>query len=183
MATKLLGLSGYAQAGKDSVASFLVENYGYTRISFADPLRAALYALNPDIEPEWETPWRVQNAVNGVGWDRAKVEYPEIRALLQRLGTEVGRKLFGENFWVDLAMKQVKDGGKYVFSDVRFPNELISIKQQGGEIWRITRPLVTAVNRHESETALDEYVMDALILNDGSISDLHDTVVTAFTFL
>jgi dephospho-CoA kinase len=39
----LIGLSGYAGAGKDEVAKILAE-CEWRRASFADPLRAALYA-------------------------------------------------------------------------------------------------------------------------------------------
>jgi dephospho-CoA kinase len=39
----IIGLTGYAQSGKDTVANILVENYGYQRVAFADPIRALLY--------------------------------------------------------------------------------------------------------------------------------------------
>ena len=32
---EVIGLTGYAQSGKDTVASILVEKYGYRRIAFA----------------------------------------------------------------------------------------------------------------------------------------------------
>ena len=43
----IIGLSGYAQVGKDTVANILVEHYGYTRIGFADIIRKAAYILDP----------------------------------------------------------------------------------------------------------------------------------------
>ena len=38
----IIGLTGYAQAGKDSVANSLVQNYGYTRVAFADKIKELL---------------------------------------------------------------------------------------------------------------------------------------------
>ena len=45
----IIGLSGYAQAGKDTVAQMLVEDYGYTRLGFADIIKKACYYLDPII--------------------------------------------------------------------------------------------------------------------------------------
>lgn len=166
-------MSGYAQSGKDTSAKFLIE-LGYKRVAFADTLRDALYALNPVVELDWEQEdprfnamgERVQEVVDKYGWDNAKVGVPEIRALLQRLGTEVGRNLFGENFWVDQAFRKVD--GPTVFTDCRFPNEAEAIKAAGGEIWRIVRPGTSPVNAHPSETALDGWSFDRYIMNGGT---------------
>ena len=48
----IIGLSGYAQVGKDTVAQILVEEYGYSRIGFADIIRNACYRLNPIVTLE-----------------------------------------------------------------------------------------------------------------------------------
>mgnify|MGYP006283771541 FL=1 len=42
----IIGLTGYAQSGKDTVASLLVEHYGYERVAFADKIRSFLYEMN-----------------------------------------------------------------------------------------------------------------------------------------
>ena len=46
----IIGLSGYAQSGKDTVAKVLIEEYGFTRIAFADKIREFLYDLNPQVK-------------------------------------------------------------------------------------------------------------------------------------
>jgi hypothetical protein len=43
----IIGLSGYARSGKDTVAELLVLNYGFKRMAFADGIRESLIALNP----------------------------------------------------------------------------------------------------------------------------------------
>ncbi len=177
--TRLVGLSGYAQSGKDTAARVLMEHFGFQRIAFADKLRDVLYALNPVVEwvdrapMGWNRPQydrdSVQDVVDRKGWERAKQEHPAIRELLQRLGTEAGRKVLGESVWVDAAMSQVVPGGRYVFTDVRFPNEYDAIKAAGGEVWRIERAGTAAVNRHPSETALDGFVFDRVVYNSAGL--------------
>lgn len=186
MASKLIGLSGYAQSGKDTTANILIDEFGFTRVAFADALREALYSLNPIVRhvSKMSGGWdiRVQDFVDEIGWDRAKVQEPEIRALLQRLGTEVGRNLLGDNIWVKLAMAKVQEiPGPVVITDMRFPNEYDAVAAYLGERWRIERPGTEPVNAHPSETALDGYPFDEYIKNEGSLDDLYDQVVLAMT--
>ena len=163
----IIGLSGYAQSGKDTVAELLCLNYGFKRISFALPMRDAIYTLNPLVDGGN----RVADLVNEYGWDVAKAN-PEVRRLLQVFGTEVGRNLFGERFWIDQAFKRAEEYQRVVFSDVRFPNEAKAILQRGGDVWRINRHNHTAVNGHTSEHAMDNFLFKHVIYNDGTLDDL-----------
>ena len=171
-----VGLAGFARSGKDSVGAVLVAN-GFVRRSFAAPMRVVLARLNPLVE-----------SVNGVmplmdalylfgGWEGLKVRAPGVRGLLQRLGTDVGRDLFGEGFWVDQAFRGLESGVSYVFTDVRFPNEVEAVRARGGVVWNVVRPGVGAVNGHVSELALDGVVFDATVVNDGSLVDLEGKVL------
>lgn len=177
---ELIGLSGYAGAGKDEVAKVLGD-CAWRRASFADPLRAALYALNPIITGDGAP--RLRHHVDVHGWDYVKRNHFEVRSLLQRMGTEVGRNLFGADFWVDQAFRGIeRDGGtRYVFTDCRFENEAQAIRERGGRVWRVTRPGIEAVNAHPSETALDLYDFDSHIDNDGTLDDLHERVLAELT--
>jgi len=167
----IIGLSGYAQSGKDTVAELLCLNYGFKRISFALPMRDAIYTLNPLVE----STNRVDDLVDEYGWDVAKA-HPEVRRLLQVFGTEVGRNIFGENFWIDQAFKRAAEYERVVFSDVRFPNEARAIQEKGGDVWRINRHNHTAVNKHTSEHAMDNFMFKHVIYNDGTLNDLSDEV-------
>lgn len=167
----LIGLSGYAQSGKDTAAAVLRE-VGYERIAFADILRSAVYALNP-LMPNGE---RVQDVIDEMGWDEAKVNFTEIRTLLQKMGTEVGRNLLGENIWVDAALAGLDNSRKYVITDCRFPNEANAIRERGGIVIRIARAGVTKANDHPSETSLDNYDFDAILFNDGTLEDFRNEI-------
>ena len=41
----IIGLTGKIGSGKDTVADFLVENYGYTKVGFSDVMYDAVCAL------------------------------------------------------------------------------------------------------------------------------------------
>lgn len=168
---EVIGLSGYARSGKDTIGTALVA-LGFQRASFADYIRSALYALNPQVAGDS----RVAELIDAHGWEHVKVAHPEVRSLLQRLGSEVGRDMLGENVWVDLTFKNMPDGSKIVVTDCRFPNEADTIRRLGGEVWRVHRPGFTAVNAHPSETALDDWDFDQHFYNDETMEDLHEKV-------
>lgn len=194
MTPHLIGLSGYAQTGKDTVGQLLVQEWDYQRVAFADSLREMLYALNPMVDavidtslidvPEWGlTTFAVQALVDEVGWERAKAapasegsEQWSVRAYLQRLGTEAGRDILGDDIWVKTAHRKVQaaqfKGYDVVITDVRFPNEYAAVLKGGGQVWRITRPGITPATAHVSETALDDFHFDVTIDNSGSYDDL-----------
>lgn len=174
----ILGLSGYARSGKDTVAEYLVEKYGFVRMAFADPMREALAKLNPWIDfGGLRIP--LSEALRITDWDGIKDESTEIRSLLQRMGTEVGRSMFGEDFWVDYALKKAEESGheRIVFSDVRFPNEAEGIKSfAGNKVWRINRPGTEPANSHISEHALDDYEFDLYINNAHTKQHLFEAI-------
>lgn len=168
----------------------LVEEYGYTRIAYADKLRDFLYALNPIVgdafDGDWvkvPTPIRLREVIDEYGWDGYKeTEYvSEIRPLLQRLGTEAGRETLWDSIWIDAAFHDLDPNGKYVITDARFPNEAKAIYDRGGEIWRINRegnsPAVMPDGTvHRSETSLDDWDFDMIITNRGSLERFHAVI-------
>lgn len=173
----IIGLSGYAQSGKDTIAKHLVENYGYNRVAFADLLRQALYNLDPVITDLPELPGvHLASTVDHLGWELTKQSSPQVRRMLQRMGTEVGRNMFGSDFWVEQAFKNVYSGSKTVFTDVRFPNEYHKVKSYFGKVFRVEKPGIEAVNAHISEMALDNFDFDGVILNNGSIEELNKQI-------
>jgi hypothetical protein len=172
-----VGLSGWARSGKDTAAKYFIEELGHIRVSFADPIREALSRLNPYVDCGVEfraTP--LSWVVNKVGWEDAKEFCPDVRRLLQRFGTEVARELWDEDFWVNAAIRSAPDGSKIVFSDVRYPNEADAVKKLGGYVIRIERPEVGPANKHTSETALNDYDFDEVVVNDGTIKELNDKI-------
>jgi hypothetical protein len=105
-----------------------------------------------------------------------KERAPGVRVLLQRFGSDVGREMFGEDFWVEQAFKGLGDED-VVFTDVRFPNEAEAVRGRGGVVWNVVRPGVGVANGHVSECALDGFVFDETVVNDGSLLDLEVKVL------
>lgn len=171
----IIGVSGYARSGKDTVADHLVDQYNFSRVSFAAPMKKAMYILNPIVSSDSIGNFRYKDLVDVYGLDKAKENTPEIRRLLQIFGTEVGRSMFGENFWVDLALKNA-GSENIVVTDVRFKNEADRIKSMGGQIWRVNRTSVKPVTGHISEIDLDDYNFDYVMQNDYSIEKMYKKI-------
>ena len=108
-------------------------------------------------------------------------EYPEVRRLMQVLGTEVGRNLFDPEIWVKLAESKILSQlsvGNTVVTDVRFPNEARLIKKHGGVLVRISRPGFGPVNEHVSDRASENWTYDHVLENDSTIEVLHEKMKT-----
>lgn len=174
----IIGLSGYAQSGKDTVAKYLVEKKGFERVAFADPIRNLLYELNPIIGIVSNEPIYLRNRVDSDGWDKTK-QLPEVRRLLQELGVGA-RNVIDSDIWVAAALRQMGDVDQnYVVTDVRFQNEATTLRLIDAKIWRVERIGVDAVNSHTSEHDLDNWEFDSYIHNNGTLEDLEFTVQTA----
>lgn len=176
MSTALIGLSGYAGVGKDTVAAILAEAL-FTRVAFADTMRDALALLNPGVRTSPTSVAPLQVLLQEHGWENAKRQWPEIRRLQQVFGTEVCRALFGEDCWVKIGISKAHAVQRAVITDVRFPNEFAAIKASGGVVWRINRHGHGPVNAHPSETALDDAPFDWHIWNNGTVEDLRRQVL------
>lgn len=193
---EIIGLSGYARSGKDEAAKVLVNEFGFTRVAFADKLREVLYALNPVVgvdvgkfdlrghgimhdQNEVSQIWtRLRDLINAVGWEGYKETRfgSEVRGLLQRLGTEAGRQTLWDTIWIDAAFNGT-DADKIVVTDARFFNEFDAIRERGGKIWRIEREGVGPANDHPSETeAVDYPYFEEVLLNNDTVEDWHNKI-------
>jgi hypothetical protein len=188
-APEIIGLAGYARSGKDTVAGIIHRLYGHTVLSFSDILREFLYAqkhvhlpvVQPSYDPDTPSPAPVAVSLNEVvdryGWEGARERFPLIRDLQQTTGTEAGRNVLSQSLWLDAWTNRVQErGGNWVNGSVRFPNEAEAVKAVGGKVYRVVRPGIKAVNEHPSDTALDSWRYDDIIINDGNLIDLEGEV-------
>lgn len=147
----VIGLTGRAGAGKDAVADVLVRDHGFTKMSFAAPVKAMVRELDPIVGysvyvcdcgnlndcPIDAVEVKVSDLYDGYGYDDETVkESPygeEVRRLWQRFGTDVMRAE-DKDYWVDKAAKAVLESteDRIVFTDVRFPNEAAMIDSLSG---------------------------------------------------
>lgn len=172
----LIGLySPEPQSGKSTVATLLQGKYCFTTKSFATPIKRMVTDLlySSGIGPELVTDYmghKKEETIPEIG--------ASFRYLAQTLGTEWGRRLVSNNIWVDAAMGNLEDR-LVVFDDVRFPNEYEAIREEGGQIWRITRTGTGTRTRHESEGLLEGREFDEEINNDGTLLTLERAVEQA----
>jgi hypothetical protein len=140
----IIGLTGLAQAGKDTAAKYLVENYGFTRRAFADKLKQFCYFINPEL----------REAVDSVGWESAK-RIPVFRRFLQDVGHNA-RVIFGDDFWVDQILSKTDsediEDQNIVITDMRYANEFNRVNWFEGWTIRVNRPGLELVNNHVTET-------------------------------
>jgi hypothetical protein len=173
----LIGLTGFAGTGKDTVRAML-QDAGYTGFALADPIRSMLrdLLLKSGISDQYiESRDLKEITIPSLG-----VSY---RHMAQSLGTEWGRSM-DSDFWLRIAgsylHKQQDAGGThFCVSDIRFANEAQWVRERGGVIWRIDRPDAAAVRFHASEYAQLSIQPDLIIPNHGTVGDLHRVVVDA----
>lgn len=152
----IIGISGRKQAGKTTLADYLVAKLdaGLTptsSFSFADRLKDVV----------WEF-WIQPIADDYADWNNDKFKNTKhpcgltYRELLQKVGTDWFRQLWPEVWLENLSFYMWKYGpsGHFIIPDVRFPNEVKWIQDKGGKVLRLTRTPFPD-DTHESETALD----------------------------
>ena len=198
----IIGVVGFIGSGKDTIADYLVGFHGYRRDSFAGTLKdavAAVFGWDRELL-EGRTPearaWREQVDT----WWAKRLDMPKLtpRWVLQYWGTEVCRRAFHDDIWIAaLEARLSRRSDDTVISDVRFPNEIASIRNAGGKIVWVKRgelpywydsamaanqqvqsavAYLQAQGVHVSETAWVGTKFDAEIDNNGTIEELYTSV-------
>lgn len=154
----ILLVSGKAQSGKDTFASYLPD---YRKYAFADKLKEYAYKL---------------------GWDGIKDD--KGRKFLQDLGTAC--REYNPDIWVKMLCNILSNESKYphriIITDCRYYNEIDLMQKWGlhngykSTTIRIERPafsndLSEETRYHSSETALDNYAFDH-VFYDSSKAEL-----------
>lgn len=156
---KVIALSAKSKHGKDFTAKYMkskLESMGERVLitHFADLLK---YICE-----------------NFFDWDGKKDEYG--RTLLQHVGTDIIRQEMPD-YWVDFIISILKlfpnEWDYILIPDARFPNEIEKMKENfdtiSVKIFRqnFTNDLTEEQQNHSSETALDDYKFDYILINDG----------------
>ena len=174
MGIKLIGITGKARSGKDTFARALVEEHGFTRMAFADPLKIAAAAAFG---------WPVEKVLFDDEFKQYRCPVWEItvREALQKMGTEAMKGTFGKDFW---AIRWAIDYGRImnkcsvVVTDVRVEHEAAVLRSEGAVIVHLSRKgdgLAGAEAAHSSEQGIAfDPKHDIRIENNGTLDDLYN---------
>ena len=139
----IVGVCGFIGSGKDSIADYLTNFYGFRRESFANSLKDAVAQVFG-----WDRTMLEGRTKQAREWREQRDEWwserlgMEItpRWILQYWGTEVCRKGFHDDIWIAALENKLRNSkDDIVISDCRFPNEIASIKNAGGIVIRVVR--------------------------------------------
>ena len=193
----IIGICGFQSSGKDTIANFLIEKYGFQKLSFAGALKEVVSIMFgwPRDKLEGLTPedraWR--NNVDP--WWANTLGIPQLtpRYVLQYFGTDLFRKHFHPDIWVKIMenklLQLTNTNSNIVISDCRFENEFNLITKYGGEIIKVYRNLPYWFNDYQQGAAVEEAKTlhiselgwirincDYEIMNDGTLEDLQNTI-------
>jgi hypothetical protein len=172
----LVGITGKAGSGKDTVGDYLVKSHGFKKIALADPIKRLVkdvFVL--DDHTVYDRDAREQPLLNWPQWT--------VRKLLQYIGTEMFRNNIDDAVWVKSLWYRIQGDreSNYVCTDVRFPNEHQFFRDNAkkGEFicLKIIRPGCNGnvgLVGHVSEAY--DLPGDHEIVNDGSYQDLYNKV-------
>jgi len=148
---KIVALSGWKRSGKDMVADYLVQNHGFQRISFADPLKESVAKkfglsrasmddqalkemplLDMPVSPQDAFTRNVCEFMRGEFRDQDGKRYGDggpdsqmywTRRALCILEGSTSRAA-DSDFWMKQAVAKMDPTGKYVIADLRYISEI-----------------------------------------------------------
>ena len=154
--------------------SQLLENFGACKIyAFADVLKEfavdvlglehnQVYGTNEEKNSPTHLLWENMPTGNNKGPMTG-------REVLQYFGSDICRKMY-ENIWFDACIRRIRKDNPdlALISDVRFPNEIKGVQDEGGIVFGLPRDIVNGKDTHSSEQ-VDLSLCDYL-LPEGDIN-------------
>lgn len=160
----LVGISGKMRSGKDTVANYIEDTYGFEHLKFSMGIKEVYKKYN-------------YIDSNGV----------KPRQAYQDLGQGI-RSILGENVWVHYTLGQYDPSKNTVISDVRQDNEFNALKELGALIILVKTDEDTQRERlghlgegcdetlnHETEH-ITESLADVVIYNNSSLEELYQKI-------
>lgn len=128
---RVIGLSGEARVGKDTVATMLVSGYGYKPIAFADAMKLSAGHAFGIPKKDWERYRNKPHPNTGM----------TMRKLWQKFG-QLMREQFSRTIWVDIVRRKLESDSsqRWVVTDLRQENEYEAVHAVGGLIVHLERP-------------------------------------------
>lgn len=171
---RIIAICGAKRVGKDLLANYISNKYGYKKIAFAEPLKQCVKGLfnfsseqlgDGDIKDVVDERWGIapRKAMQFFGTEMLQYK-------IQELLPDVDRKFLAYSL-----VSKMRNDVPYVISDMRFLHEYEEVKKLGAFVIRVDRQSVTPdVNHdvavHTSEISYKDIPFDLHLQNDGDIS-------------
>jgi energy-coupling factor transporter ATP-binding protein EcfA2 len=178
----IVGLTGPAGSGKDTAAAImarLADPYDLPPAivkAFAGPLKmcaaATLGITVAEVERLKLSPRKVVTIRTGF----LRRKRLTMRQYLQNLGTEGGRKVFGDTFWIDQTVPldlQHRGEKLYIITDVRFENEAERIWGHGGFVIRVDGPTIVSGKEKAHDSEKLDWTADLPSISNHLRDDCH----------
>jgi len=170
MTKMLIGIHGKPRAGKDTLAKYLREKYKLFQFGPSVAVKATAAAmfnvplncfyddnLKEQIDPFWQISYR---------------------EMAQKVGKESSRDIFGEDIWMRHVAKMraelPADCNGLIFADIRYQNEAVWVRNNGGLVVFVTREnrSYVANETHAAEQGLPTEFADVIIPNNDTFEEL-----------
>jgi hypothetical protein len=200
-----VGFVGFIGGGKGAAGDIL-EKIGYHKESFAKPVKdiaSIMFGWERNLLEGDTTESRVWRETKDEFWSKKLNREFSPRLALQLLGTEVGRNIFADDFWVNSMEARLDKNKNYVITDVRFPNEINWINENNGIVFEVSRgekpewyniareanngnpekenEMIYNYKIHFSEWAWIGSNISGIIQNDGTLGELEQKLKILLT--
>lgn len=159
----IIGFTGKAGSGKDTSASYFKNSKNFAFATRLKEICCFIFGLSKE---QTETLKEIKDPRWGI----------TPREIFQKVGKFI--RSIDNNYFVNYLKSQLLacDGNR-IITDVRYDNEAQMIKELGGMIIKIVRPnYLSDFDNHESENGIMEKYIDVIIINNGSVEDLHKKI-------
>jgi len=181
---KIIALTGPKGSGKDTVADIICRRFkSVTRVAFADPIKKVaqhIFLLNDSDNEEYDRLKRSNIEIHG-GKFETTWKHVEGRHVVREIGMLM-RSYDPSQFtkYVSDAITKARGTSDiFVVTDLRFDNEYIMLKEHGAKIVKISRP-DHQYDGHITERGFNDYLVDCIIDNNGSLQKLEEQVINIF---
>lgn len=177
-----IALTGKFRAGKDEVARYLTEKYGYTRFAFGDELKRYAHELFGGSNAKQRELYQ---------WFGQTMRQRDPDIWVRKCFEAISLRERQVNAYYDMSWNaHLRQPFRAVITDVRQPNEFDRCRDEGYVIIRVIAPDELRIERarsagdkfdektldHETERCVDGFAVDYEIENSGTVDDLYAMV-------
>lgn len=175
---KIIAFGHYSRTGKNTLAQYVINHmnmfdpaHRIVRKGFADKIKQHCYELYA-----W-TGLRESEFYETKQGARMRTEVlPDLGMTPIELWVTYGTNAIRDNVydrtWIDVVLKGTTDVDTLLITDLRFPNEVDSIREMGGHICKVVRPGIGPKNTVADQALLGFEGWDNIVGLDGKLTSL-----------